>query len=245
MKLPVVEANFAVTADGKISTRAYAPTGFTSARDKRRLLEIRARGDALLVGRQTLETDNMAMALPAADLREERLRRGQTAEPLRVIFTNHGGLSRKLKVFRSGGAPLVVFTTKAMPSRIRSWLEQVADVRVEPRAKQVDLRRALRVLAEDYKVHRAVCEGGPTLLRGLLEAGLLHRLHVTLAPVIFGGAEAPTLRGPAGAGLLGKSVRLGLESVWVEGGEAFATYKVAARRKLASARRGYSGRVKR
>ena len=78
MKRPFVEANFAVTVDGKISTRAYAPTGFTSARDKRRLLEIRAGGDALLVGRVTLEADNIAMALPARDLREMRLREGRT-----------------------------------------------------------------------------------------------------------------------------------------------------------------------
>jgi riboflavin-specific deaminase-like protein len=226
MKRPSVEANFAVTADGKISTRCFTPTGFTSARDKRRLLEIRARGDALLVGRQTLETDNMAMALPAADLRVERLRRGQTAEPVRVIFTNRGALSPKLKVFRTPGAPIVVFTTRAMPALTRRWLDKVADVRVERRPGAVDLRRAMSVLAEDYGVRTAVCEGGAALLKGLLEADLLDRLHVTVAPLVFGGAGAPTLLGPAASGLLRGSVPLEMESCEVADDEAYAVYRV-------------------
>ncbi|MEX1045572.1 MAG: RibD family protein [Chthoniobacterales bacterium] len=230
MKRPVVETNFAVTADGKISTHCFTPTGFTSARDKRRLLEIRAGGDALLVGRQTLETDNMGMALPAADLREERLRRGQTAEPLRVIFTGRGVLSPKLKVFRTPGAPIVVFTTKSMPAATRRWLDKVADVRVELRAGAVDLRRAMRVLAEDYGVRSAVCEGGAALLKGLLEAHLLDRLHITFAPLVFGGAGAPTLLGLAGRSLLRSSVPLEMESCEVAGDEAYAVYRVRRKR---------------
>jgi riboflavin-specific deaminase-like protein len=236
MNLPLVEANFAMTVDGKISTRKHTPTGFTSAQDKRRLLEIRARGDALLIGRQTLETDNMAMALPARDLQMERLKGGQTAEPLRVIFSNGGNLPPGLKVFRSPGAPIVVFTTGAMPRRVRSRLEKIADVRVEARGRSVSLRGALAVLAEDYGVGTAICEGGPTLLRGLVNEGLLSRLHVTFAPLIFGGATAPTLLGPAATALLRHSVGLRLEAFEVKRGEGYARYVVGGRRELASAR---------
>jgi riboflavin-specific deaminase-like protein len=232
MKLPVIEANFAVTVDGKISTRDYAPTGFTSARDKRRLLEIRARGDALLVGRGTLEADNMAMALPDRDLREQRMREGRTAEPLRVIFSNRGNLPADLKVFRSPGAPIVIFTTRAMPAATRRELEKRVDVRVQPRGRAVDLPGALAVLAREYGVRDAVCEGGPTLIKALLERNLLQRLFITFAPLIFGGAAAPTLIGPADRAVLSKSVPLTLESMEVAGAEAFASYRVgrAARR---------------
>lgn len=226
MKRPFVEANFAVTVDGKVSTRDYVPTGFTSARDKRRLLEIRARGDALLVGRRTLETDNMAMALPAPDLREARLRAGRTAEPLRVIFSNGGDLRPDLKVFRTPGAPIVIFTTAAMPAAKRRRLERVAEVRVEKRARRVDLTKALAVLAGEYGVRDAVCEGGPTLVRAMLENRLIDRLHVTFAPMIFGGREAPTLLGPAGRACLTRSVPLRLEALEIIGGEAFASYRV-------------------
>jgi len=226
MKLPVVEANFAVTVDGKISTRDYGPTGFTSARDKRRLLEIRAHGDALLVGRGTLETDDMAMALPARDLREKRMREGRTAEPLRVIFSNGGNIRTDLKVFRTPGAPIVVFTTRAMPAATRRRLERAADIRVESRGHHVDLVQALGVLASEYGVRDAVCEGGPTLIRGMLERGLVRRVYVTFAPLVFGGRNAPTLIGPAGCGDLAASIPLALESLTVEGSEAFAVYRV-------------------
>ena len=230
MSLPTVEANFAMTVDGKVSTRCFTPSGFTSGADLGRLLEIRAGGDALLVGRQTLETDNMSMGLPWPSLRELRLRQGRTAEPLRVIFSNQGNLPRSLKVFRTPGAPIVVFTTKAMPARTLAWLEKRADVRVEARRKTVHLRRALEVLASDYGVECAVCEGGPTLLAGLVKEGLLRRLHVTFAPLIFGGASAPTLLGPAFSSLLTRSVPLRLEAFEVKGGEGYARYRVGARR---------------
>jgi 2,5-diamino-6-(ribosylamino)-4(3H)-pyrimidinone 5'-phosphate reductase len=231
MKLPVVEANFALSLDGKVSTRTSAPTGFTSARDKRRLLEIRARGDALLVGRRTLLIDNMSMGLPAPDLREQRLRAGLTAEPLRVIISARGRLPKNAKVFRSPGAPIVVFTTGAMPAATRRWLDRIADVRVAEGRREVDLPRALEVLAREYGVRTAVCEGGPSLLHGLVAAGLLHRLHITLAPLLFGGATAPTLLGPAAAACLPQSVPLRLESLTVEHGEAYASYVVKKTRR--------------
>lgn len=242
MKLPFVEANFAMTVDGKISTRSYAPTGFTSARDKRRLLEIRARGDALLVGRRTLETDNMAMALPARDLRETRLREGRTAEPLRVIFSNGGDLDPRLKVFRTPGAPIVIFTTRAMPAVRRRNLERIADVRVEKRAGTVNLAKALSVLASDYGVRDAICEGGPTLLRDMLEQNLVSRLHITFAPLIFGGSEAPTLLGPADRSCLPRSIPLRLERLEVVEGEAFARYLVGSRSLRRDKARGLAAR---
>ncbi len=222
--LPELEANFALTWDGKITTHRRAPTGFTSPRDKRRLLEIRARADALVVGRTTLITDNMGMGLAAPDLREERWRQGLPAEPLRVIVSGRGRLSRNLKVFRTSGAPLVVFTTEAMPVSTRRWLETIADLRVA--RGEIRPRKILEVLGKDYGARRVLCEGGASLLRSFVQAGLLSRLHVTLAPLVFGGAEAPTLLGPARDGVLPSSVKLRLAKLQRAGDEMLATYEV-------------------
>ena len=74
MRRPRIIVNFAVTVDGKVSPAIPAPSRFTSSYDKHRLLEIRSLGDALMVGRNTVEIDNMSMGLPDQDLRLARVR---------------------------------------------------------------------------------------------------------------------------------------------------------------------------
>ena len=232
MRVPAVAANFALSLDGKIATRAKGPTSFTSAADRRRMLVLRAAADAILLGRGTLEADDIPMRLPSARLRARRTRAGKAAEPLRVIFTNSGRIRKNLRVFRKGGAPVVVFTTKSVPASTKSWLQKVARVHIEPRAKTVNLCKALRILALDYGVRSALCEGGAELFRSLVQAGLVQTLHVTFAPVIIGGADAPTLLGPAHSSLLKRSVALRLEKFSRRASETFATYRVVSGSKL-------------
>jgi 5-amino-6-(5-phosphoribosylamino)uracil reductase len=47
-------------------------------------------------------------------------------------------------------------------------------------------------------VKSLVCEGGGELLRSLAAEGLLDEIHLTVAPVVFGGLTAPTLTGLPG-----------------------------------------------
>src|SRR3954462_11646276 len=84
---PFVIATFAMTVDGKITTRAFSPVDFTSRADKEHLFKQRARGEAVLVGHNTLKKDNVRLGLPTP-LREERVKRGQPPCPLRVIVSN-------------------------------------------------------------------------------------------------------------------------------------------------------------
>ena len=165
---PVVIVNFAITADGKISTRNRTPSLFTSPRDKRNLLRIRAEADAILVGRATVASDTMTMGLPDARLRAQRLGRGQPAFPLRVIVTNSGRLSADLRVFHAKAGPLVIFTTAKM-SRAAEQRCQALGARIirHPR-ESVKLSRMLRELRRDYGVQSLVCEGGAALFRSLL-----------------------------------------------------------------------------
>jgi len=229
MRLPVVEANLAISVDGKAARQSGCSVGFTSLRDRRKMLELRAAADAVMIGRATLETDDVAMRVLAADLRRARVCRGQMPEPLRVIISARGRIKKTLRIFRRAGPPLIVFTTPAMPLSTRAWLGEFAEVRVQKKRGPIDLRSVLKILANECGVRRVVCEGGPTLLRALLADGLVTRLRVTLTPFIFGSATAPTLLGIPGAARLPHSVRLQLEALEREGEEAFAIYKVGRR----------------
>src|SRR5205085_6594430 len=89
-KRPFVAVTFAMTLDGKITTKNYTPVDFTSREDKTHLLRQRALGDAVLIGHSTLKHDNVRLGLPDPKLREERVARGQAPYPLRVILSNEG-----------------------------------------------------------------------------------------------------------------------------------------------------------
>ena len=217
-------ANFALTADGKVSTRNFTDTTFTSPSDKRRLKEIRALGDALLVGGRTVAADTMSLGLSAVDLREKRLARGQPAEPLRVIVSNGGTLDPEAKVFHYKSRPPVVFSTRRMPESQRTKLSPLCDLWLFPE-KSVPLDSVLNLLHRDYAVRTVICEGGPSLFRALLESGAIDELRLTWCPLVFGGAGAPTLTGLPGDFL--KTIRRGrLKKMETIGGECFLTYSL-------------------
>src|SRR5919201_1319380 len=116
---PFVMATFAMTADGKITTRNWTPIDFTSRQDKLHLLRQRSLGDAVLIGHSTLERDNVRLGLPQESLRAARLARGQTNYPLRVIVSNEGKINHRLNIFQTNISPIIIFSTTRMPQKHR------------------------------------------------------------------------------------------------------------------------------
>lgn len=196
--LPKITAHFAITTDGKISTKNRTPSLFTSPADKERLRTVRAAHDAILAGRGTVAADTMSMRLTDAALRKEREISGLPPEPLRVIISNTGRLDPAWKVFQPGGSPVVILSTTRMPERTRAALPHLCDLHLFD-SGCVPLIPALQMLRADYNVKSIVCEGGGELVRSLAELDLLVEIQLTVAPVVFGGATAPTLTGLPGS----------------------------------------------
>ena len=213
-----------MTVDGKVTTRNFSPVDFTSREDKLRLFRQRALADAVLVGHSTLKRDNVRLGLPQADLREARIERGQMPYPIRVIVSNEGKIDNRLNIFQSDISPIIIFSTRRMPPQYRQALRQKATLHLG-KAEHVDLAAMLRILREKYKVRTVACEGGPTLFRALLERGLVDQLNLTVAPYMFGGANAPTLTGLSKE-FLSASVHCGLIDMRVVGQECFLTYRI-------------------
>ena len=215
-----------MTWDGKVSTRNFTPADFTSRRDKHRLLEIRATGDAILVGKNTVANDNMSMGLPDEKLRARRVRRKQAAWPLRVVISNSGHIDTSWKIFQQDFSPVIIYSTTQMPAATQSALAGKAQVHVHLHDKPaVDLKKMLCHLRAHYKVKRLVCEGGPSLFRALLTANLVQEINLTLSPRIFGGKKAPTLTGPP-RDFLSRAVPCKLLKSEVIGNECYLRYRV-------------------
>jgi len=220
---PLVVATFAMTVDGKVTTKNLSPVDFTSGEDKLHLFRQRALADAVLIGHTSLKRDNVRLGLPA-EMQEKRVKRGRSRCPLRVIISNEGKIDHRLKIFQSDVSPIIIFSTKRMPRKYQRALEKKATLHLSDK-KNVDLAGLLKTLRNKYKVRTVECEGGPTLFRSLLEQDLIDRLNLTIAPYMFGGAKAPTLTG-VGKDFLPATVHCSLSDMRTIGEECFLTYRI-------------------
>src|SRR5437879_2506109 len=227
-KRPFVVATFAMTVDGKVTTKNLAPVDFTSREDKLHLLRQRALADAVLLGHTSLKRDNVRLGIPE-DFRQARIRRKKTPAPLRVIVSNKGRIDSRLKIFQSTISPILIFSTTRMPEKTQAALKGKATLHLS-KSDEIDLAAMLEALRTKYNVRRLACEGGPTLFRALLERGLIDQLNLTLAPYMFGGAKAPTLTGLSEE-FLPASVHCSLIGMRTIGDECFLTYRIKHQRR--------------
>ena len=224
---PFVTATFAMTVDGKVTTKNFAPVDFTSREDKLHLFRQRALADAVLIGHTSLKRDNVRLGLPV-DLQQARIKRKQTPAPLRVIVSNKGKIDSRLKIFQSTVSPILIFSTTRMPKKTQAALKAKATLHLA-RSDGIDLAAMLGTLRTKYNVRRLACEGGPTLFRALLERGLIDQLNLTIAPYMFGGTRSPTLTGVSKE-FLPAGVHCSLIDMRTVGDECFLTYRIKRQR---------------
>ena len=205
--------NFAITADGKTSTVNRDPARFTSRADLHRLLSIRKRADALLVGRGTLETDEMSLTIPP----EMNPRK----QPRRCVVSRTGTFDLQHKLFHTVGGPVHLLVTDPPAGFDPSPLHEAGAT-----VHTGSLQAFLGILADEYSVEALLCEGGGTLVRSLAELGLIDEINLTWAGhTLFGGAGAPTIAGALGPHLA-KSLEFDLTSFESQdNGEVFLTYE--------------------
>src|SRR5262249_1121843 len=222
-KRPFVFATFAMTADGKVTTKKFGPVDFTSREDKLHLFRQRALADAVLIGHTSLERDNVRLGVPA-ELQDLRIKRGLSRSPLRVIVSNKGRIDVRLKIFHSDISPIILFSTKRMPRKNEEGLRKKATLHLTD-AERLDLGGMLETLRSQYNVRAVACEGGPTLFRALLKKDLVDQLNLTTAPYMFGGAKTPTLTGLSKS-FLPASVHCSLMEMRIVGDECFLAYRI-------------------
>jgi riboflavin biosynthesis pyrimidine reductase len=173
MKLPFLSINFALSADGKISSAAKHPSGWTSKEDHARLLELRKDAGALLVGRGTLEKDRMTMKAPH--------------DPLRCVVSRSGEFDPGHPLFHTPGGAIHLLATEGKGREIPGAI-----------LHQGSVEGFLMELA-GLGVRKVHCEGGGELVFALLERDLVDEIHLTWAGHrLFGGREAPTVSGVPG-----------------------------------------------
>ncbi len=201
--LPRISINFAVSADGKISSVAKRPSGWTSEEDHARLLRLREGAGALLVGRGTLEADRMTMRAPG--------------DPLRCVVSRSGKFDPAHPLFHTPGGPVHLLATEGKSVEIPGATVHTGD-----------LAGFLAMLA-GLGVEKLHCEGGGELVRALAAMDAIDEIHLTWAGhTLFGGREAPTITGIPGDFLpASRRFELAEFDPRPESGECFLSYRRA------------------
>jgi len=186
-----VVVNAAMSADGKLSTRRREQVAISGEQDFRRVDELRASVDAVMVGVGTVLADNPSLTVDDAGLVADREQRGDTPQPARVVADSHARTPPDARLL-DGAAETYVLVAAEEPREHRQTLEDAGATVVVAGENRVALPPALDAL-EAHGVESLMVEGGGELIFSLFADGLVDELSVFVAPTIIGGRDAPTL----------------------------------------------------
>lgn len=182
LRADLVIAQVGQSLDGRIATESGHSHFVTGQADIRRLHRIRALVDAVVVGAGTVASDN-----PRLTVREV-----EGENPVRVVLDPDGRLEPGRSVFSDRAARTLV-VRRAPGGSTQPTTE--GDVLMVPAAGTggFDPRTVLQALREQgYR--RVLVEGGGITVSRFVQAGVVDRLHVTVAPLLIGsGRSALTL----------------------------------------------------
>ena len=212
MNRPYTFINVAMTADGKIDTFERKGSAISSKRDKERVDELRAAADGILVGGKTLLDEQPKLTVKSEALREGRIQRGLSPNPIKVGVATVADVPLESDFIKVGPARVVIFTTN------QTSKDQLAKLKAggveiflhdKPRVDLTSMMQTLKKIGVDH----LMVEGGGTMNFELMRLGLVDELMIYVAPMIFGGANAPTLADGLG---LARSAAIGLKLQNVE-----------------------------
>jgi len=225
MDRPFVYLNMAATVDGKITSATREYPRLTSRYDRDTMDRLRAESDAILVGARSIRADNPFLHVRSEEMRAYRRSLGRPDSLLRIVVTASLDLDLDSRFFDDTfGTARIIATVQEAPHERLARLESKAEI-WQIGHKRVDLRLLLQRLKQQG-VERLLAEGGGELNWALLEHDLVDELHVTVAPTLLGGRDAPTLL--EGTGLtMADQRRLRLLDLHREGDELYLRYAIS------------------
>lgn len=193
---PFVTMKAAMTLDGKIATRTGASRWISGERSREFGHRLRHQNDAIMAGIGTVLADN------------PRLTSRQPAEgrtPLRVIVDSRARTPLDACVVTGNyGRTLLAVTEEAPAERLAQLQEKGVEILRLPAgdAGRVPLSGLLDELGR-REISSVLVEGGSTLNYALMAEDLVDKVCFFIAPLIFGGAAAPSPVGGAGVEAVG------------------------------------------
>ena len=194
---PFVHLKLAASLDGKIATRTGDSRWITGAESRARAHELRHEYDAILVGAGTALADDPLLTDRSGKKRRRPL--------VRVVLDEALTISPDSRLVKTAGeAPVLFFAGNSV---VASGFERSGIDVVRDAANGRDLLLVLDELGR-REIQSVLVEGGANVAGNFLDAGLVNKVTVFIAPMIIGGREAPTAVGGTGAETLAKAIEL-------------------------------------
>lgn len=199
-KLPFVTLKGGVTLDCRIATSAGESQWITGESARQEAHRMRNRVDAILVGSGTVRADNPRLTVRNVD---------GGRNPVRVVVDSRLSTPSDAQIYDTREAPTLVVTTMYAPLARRAlFAKRGVEVLVVPdREGQVSLPDMMKELAQRNLMH-ILLEGGGILNNRMLAEGLIDRICLFVAPLIFGGNDTLPLLAGEGISRLADAVRL-------------------------------------
>lgn len=229
----------AMTADGKIASAKKSPARFSANADKAHLEKQISLVDGVLFGAGTLRAYGTTLPICDPQLLQARSQQLKPPQPVHIVCSATAQLNPQLRFFRQP-VPRWLLTTKngaelwqnskgferivVAKSAIDDQSGLMTDSMPDARYPKIDWTNAFTQFTE-LGLNKLAILGGGELVASLLAEDLIDEFWLTVCPVIFGGAGAPT---PVeGVGLLsGQAKRLELLSAQRVEQEVFLHYRL-------------------
>ena len=179
-----------VSIDGKLTLyRGASSKELMSLMDMeayRYLHEIRAKVDGIMVGCETVRTDNPSLTV----------RYAEGKNPVRIIPCSTANVPLDANIFSKDAPTIIVSTLRAPKERIDKIRKLGAEVWIVGE-DLVDFERLLPMLYE-RGIKSLMVEGGSSINWEFVKRGFVDEIRLIHLPVIVGGENVPTLVGGEG-----------------------------------------------
>jgi diaminohydroxyphosphoribosylaminopyrimidine deaminase/5-amino-6-(5-phosphoribosylamino)uracil reductase len=181
---PITVGHLGQSLDGFIATHAGDSQYVTGGENIRHLHRMRALSDAVVVGAGTIAADDPQLTT----------RHVSGPSPVRVVLDPTGRLAEHYRVFNDDSADTLYVCGRSLERAGETHFGRATMVAVDDGAAGLDVTEVLRLLRA-RGCHRIFVEGGGVTVSMFLEANLLDRLQIAIAPLLIGDGR-PAIRLP-------------------------------------------------
>ena len=198
-KRPFVHLKLAMSLDGRISLNRSVSTALSGESALKRVHELRHEHDAILIGANTAIVDNPNLTDRSGNARRRPLARIVLDNSLRLPVDH-------ALVTTAQQTPTLIFTSNIDPVDT----DPLIDRGVEVIPIDGGPRNLLEIMEElcRREIQSVLVEGGTEVAGAFIDARLVDKITLMVAPIVIGGHAAPVAIGGKGVGNLCDALRL-------------------------------------